>query len=417
MFRTTRMTSLALAAAATLALTACSGGSNDNGGGEGSSPQTNAMYAWISNENDRAQWQAFIDAAKEEDPSFDLTLEGPTFADYWTKVKTRMSASDAPCIMTTQAARAQELESLLEPLDELAEKNGLDLTQFNAAMMQGMTVDGTVRAIPYDAEPNVLFYNRTAFAEAGLTDPSTSYTRDRFLSDAKALTGDGKYGISLLPGVISPMALAVAFAEGAAPTADGELTLTDPAFIEAVQWVMDLANTEQVAKPTGGAEEAATQQAFMSGEAAMVVDGPWMYTAYKEGLVDGELGVAVIPTKSGETGSVIQGSGFGIAKTCADKDGAFQNIMKITTPEVIGTVGRTRGTVPSIESVIVEWAEDKGTGDLDAVKAMLAGGGPLITTPSWNQVQTLSMQFGAEATNGNKSAEEILTQIQQSAQG
>lgn len=68
------MTSLALAAAATLALTACSGGSNDNGGGEGSSPQTNAMYAWISNENDRAQWQAFIDAAKEEDPSFDLTL-------------------------------------------------------------------------------------------------------------------------------------------------------------------------------------------------------------------------------------------------------------------------------------------------------------------------------------------------------
>ena len=75
------------------------------------------------------------------------------------------------------------------------------------------------------------------------------------------------------------------------------------------------------------------------------------------------------------------------------------------------------GRVPSIESVIVEWAEDKGTGDLDAVKAMLAGGGPLITTPSWNQVQTLSMQFGAEATNGNKSAEEILTQIQQSAQG
>lgn len=414
MFRTTRLTALAVGGMATIALTACGGSAPSD---EAAASQTNAMYTWISNENDRAQWQAFVDAAKEEDSTFDLTLEGPTFADYWTKVKTRMSASDAPCIMTTQAARAQELESLLEPLDELAEKNGLDLTQYNAAMMQGMTVDGTVRAIPYDAEPNVLFYNKTAFAEAGLTDPTTSYTREQFLSDAKALTGDGKYGISLLPGVISPMALAVAFAEGAAPTADGELTLTDPAFVEAVQWVMDLANKEKVAKPTGGAEEAATQQAFMSGEAAMVVDGPWMYTAYKDGLVDGELGIAVIPTTDGEAGSVIQGSGFGIAKTCADKDGAFQNIMKITTPEVIGTVGRTRGTVPSVESVVVDWAEDKQPGDLEAVQAMLAGGGPLITTPSWNQVQTLSMQFGAEATNGDKSAEEILSQIQQSAQG
>ncbi|MHA6523007.1 ABC transporter substrate-binding protein [Tessaracoccus sp. G1721] len=413
MNRTTRTTALALIGASALALSACGGG---DAGGD-TSAQTNAMYAWISNENDRAQWQAFVDAAKEKDPDFNLTLEGPTFADYWTKVKTRMSANDAPCIMTTQAARAQELESLLEPLDDLATKHGLDLGQYNQAMMEGMTVDGTVRAIPYDAEPNVLFYNKTAFAEAGLDEPTTSYTRDQFLSDAKALTGDGKYGISLLPGVISPMALAVAFAEGAAPTADGSLTLTDPTFMESVQWVMDLANVEKVSKPTGGAEEAATQQAFMSGEAAMVVDGPWMYTAYKEGLTEGELGVAVIPTTDGEAGSVIQGSGFGIAKTCEDKDGAFQNIMAITTPEVIGTVGRTRGTVPSIESVVADWAEDKTPGDLEAVKAMLAGGGPLVTTTSWNQVQTLSMQFGAEATNGQKSAEDILTQIQQSAQG
>ncbi len=115
----------------------------------------------------------------------------------------------------------------------------------------------------------------------------------------------------------------------------------------------------------------------------MVVDG--LDTA--QGWPCRRRGLAVIPTTDGEAGSVIQGSGFGIAKTCADKDGAFQNIMKITTPEVIGTVGRTRGTVPSVESVVVDWAEDKQPGDLEAVQAMLAGGGPLITTPSWNQVR------------------------------
>lgn len=397
-----------------IAMTGCA----DNSSTAGSSAQrANALYTWISNDNDRAQWQSFIDAARASDAEFTLTMDGPAFNDYWTKVKTRVSASDSPCLLTTQAARAQELESLLEPLDELAKKHGLDLSQYNEAMMEGMRVDGTVRAIPYDAEPNVLYYNKKAFADAGLAEPGLDYTREQFLSDAKALTGDGRYGISLLPGVLSPMALAVAFAEGNSPTRDGELALTDPGFVSDVQWVMDLAVKEKVAKPTGGSDEAATQQAFMSGEAAMVVDGPWMYAAYAEGLTAGELGVAVIPTTGGKPGSVIQGSGFGIAKTCPDKDAAFKNIMKLTTPEVIGYVGKHRGTVPSVASVVDQWAQGKSAEALPAVEAMLAGGKPLVTTPNWNQVSTLSTQFGAEATSASKSAEEILTQIQESAQG
>ncbi len=415
MNRTMRTVAAAFLSLSLLGLAACGSGGNSDGGD--SKDTSAAMYTWLSNDNDREQWTAFITAAKKADPDFELSLEGPAFDDYWTKVKTRMSAKDAPCIMTTQAARAKELDSLLEPLDELAKKHGLDLTQFNKAMMEGMTVDGTVRAIPYDAEPNVLYYNKKIFKAAGLTEPTVNYTRDQFLSDAKALTKDGKYGISMLPGVINPMALGVAYAEGTAPTKEGELTLTDPAFVDAVQWTMDLTNVQKIAKPTGGAEEAETQQAFMSGEAAMVVDGPWMYTAYKEGMKDGELGVAVLPTKSGKAGSVIQGSGFGIAKTCKNKDEAFKNIMKITTPEVIGEVGKTRGTVPSIDSVVSMWAEGKNPGDLEAVEAMLAGGAPLVTSEGWNQVQTLSTQFGAEATNGSKTAEQILSDIQQSVKG
>ena len=51
-----------LGAAAPLALLAGCGGSS----GSGSDPST-TLYTWISNENDRAQWQAFIDAAQEAD--------------------------------------------------------------------------------------------------------------------------------------------------------------------------------------------------------------------------------------------------------------------------------------------------------------------------------------------------------------
>ena len=42
------------------------------------------MYTWVSTDNDRAQWQSFVDAAKEKDPNFTLTFDGPAFNDYWT---------------------------------------------------------------------------------------------------------------------------------------------------------------------------------------------------------------------------------------------------------------------------------------------------------------------------------------------
>lgn len=104
--RTIKRTALLAAAVMPLSLlAACSSGGSS--GEAGSSAQTAKMYAWVSSESDREQWQAFVDIAKEKNPEFSLEFEGPSYNDYFTKVKTRMVASDAPCILTTQAARAQ----------------------------------------------------------------------------------------------------------------------------------------------------------------------------------------------------------------------------------------------------------------------------------------------------------------------
>ena len=124
-----RIAAAAVAASLALTLGACGGGKSGN------SEQANQMYAWVSNESDREQWETFVKGVQEKEPGFKLSIEGPAFAEYWTKVKTRVSSADAPCIITTQAARAQELGSILAPLDELAKEAGVDLTQYNAAMM------------------------------------------------------------------------------------------------------------------------------------------------------------------------------------------------------------------------------------------------------------------------------------------
>jgi len=396
-----------LCATLALGLGACSGGSKDK------SAQASKMYTWVSNESDRAQWDTFVKGVQETDSNFKLDIEGPSFQDYWTKIKTRMSSADAPCIVTTQAARAQELGELLTPLDDLAKEAGLDLTRYNQAMMQGMTVDGKVRAIPYDAEPMVLFYNKTMFAQAGLKEPGVDYTYEQFLSDAKALTKDGVQGFAVAPDISYPY-LPFAFANGNVPVKDGKLSITAPGFVADIQQTFDLVGKENVAAAPNPADTTdVPMQGFQAKKVAMVIEGPWFYSTIREGM-ENEVGVAVVPSKSGKPVGMIQGSGFGISAKCPDKKAAFQNIMKMTTPEVVAYVGKHRGTVPSIDSALSGWAEGKPAQDAEVMKTLLADGQPLVTTSTWNQVVTQFTQYSPEGARGTRTAEDILGTIEKS---
>ena len=396
-----------LCATLALGLGACSGGSKDK------SAQASKMYTWVSNESDRAQWDTFVKGVQETDSNFKLDIEGPSFQDYWTKIKTRMSSADAPCIVTTQAARAQELGELLTPLDDLAKEAGLDLTRYNQAMMQGMTVDGKVRAIPYDAEPMVLFYNKTMFAQAGLKEPGVDYTYEQFLSDAKALTKDGVQGFAVAPDISYPY-LPFAFANGNVPVKVGKLNITDPGFVADIQQTFDLVGKENVAAAPNPADTTdVPMQGFQAKKVAMVIEGPWFYSTIREGM-ENEVGVAVVPSKSGKPVGMIQGSGFGISAKCPDKKAAFQNIVKMTTPEVVAYVGKHRGTVPSIDSALSGWAEGKPAQDAEVMKTLLADGQPLVTTSTWNQVVTQFTQYSPEGARGTRTAEDILGTIEKS---
>ena len=303
---------LVLTGAAGLTVVALAGCAGASAGGTGGSGGPLVLYTWAASEGDQAQWADFIDGAQVEDPDLDISVEGPSFSDYWTKVKTRLSGSNPPCLLTTQAARAQELGDLLMPLDDLIEKSGFDIDSIDASMLSGMTVDGTIRAIPYDAEPIVLFYNVEAFQAAGLELPGTEYTRDQFISDAKALTDGEKKGLALAPGIFIPNAWSLA--DGVpAVTEDGELDLTNSDFVDQIQSFFDLVSVEQVAKAPEAADGSeVSQQAFTSGEVPMLIEGPWMYGSFAD-AADFTLGVTIVPSTSGTAAAMTAGSGFGIA--------------------------------------------------------------------------------------------------------
>ncbi|KQR50926.1 sugar ABC transporter substrate-binding protein [Leifsonia sp. Leaf336] len=396
-----------LLAGALTALAGCAGGGGGNASG---GPIT--MYTWVSSQSDRDQWQGFIDLGKKVDPKLDVTIEGPSFNDYWTKVKTRLSGSNPPCLLTTQAARAQELSGLLMPLTDLIKKYKLDTSKFDASMLKGMTVDGSIRAIPYDAEPIVLYYNADAFQKAGLALPSATYTREQFLSDAKKLTTGDHKALAIEPGFFIPNAWAIA--DGAEAVKGGKLDLTNSKLVDSVQSYFDLVSKEGIAKAPEAADGSDVgQSAFTSGASDMLIEGPWMYGTFAA-AAKFKLGVTIVPTESGDAKGMTAGSGFGIAKNCKDPDSAFKAIMAMTDTSVLKGQAEKRGIVPSRPDAQSAWAEGKSAEAYTAVQALLKDAKAQLTTPTWNQVETLFTQYGVEGYRGDKTAKDVLTTIQNS---
>lgn len=410
--RAKRLILTGVAGLAAVTLAGCASGSG--GGGEAGGPLV--LYTWAASEGDQAQWADFISGAQAEDPDLDISVEGPSFADYWTKVKTRLSGANPPCLLTTQAARAQELGDLLMPLDDLIEKAGFDTSEIDASMLSGMTVDGTIRAIPYDAEPIVLFYNVEAFQAAGLELPGTEYTRDQFVSDAKALTNGEKKGLAIAPGIFIPNAWSLA--DGVpAVTEDGDLDLTNDDFVDQIQSFFDLVAVDQVAKAPEAADGSeVSQQAFTSGEVPMLIEGPWMYGSFAD-AADFTLGVTIVPSTSGTAAAMTAGSGFGIAANCERPDEAFAAIEALTSVSVQEKQAEARGIVPARIEALPAWAEGKTEGAADVVEALLADATPQRTTPTWNQVETLMTQYGVQGYRGELTAAEIMETIQNSVAG
>jgi multiple sugar transport system substrate-binding protein len=395
-------------------LAGCAGGSGSGGGVQ--SDGSLDLYTWVSSESDRAQWESFVSLAQEQDPELKINIEGPSFADYWTKVKTRLSGSNPPCLLTTQAARAQELKGLLKPLDDLIAEADFDTSDIDASMLAGMTVDGTIRAIPYDAEPVVLFYNADLFEAAGLIPPGVSYTRDQFISDAKTLTTGDQKGLAISTGIFIPNAWAIA--DGVeAVDGDAQLDLTNPDFVAEVQSFFDLVGVEGVANAPEAADGSdVSQAAFTSGKAAMLIEGPWMYGTFDE-AADFDMGISIVPSTSGEAAAMTAGSGFGIAETCSDPTAAFKAITELTATPVLEAQAVSRGIVPARSEAVPAWAEGKAPGAGDVVDALLANATAQITTENWNQVDTLFTQYGVEGFRGEKTAQEILETIQNSVGG
>lgn len=392
-----------------LGLAACSGG---GGGTSGLDGKTLKMYTWIGGKADTQQWNDYIAGGKHADPKMSVSFSGPPIGDYYTKLPTVMKSSSAPCLLTFQNGRVGQYVQGLEPLDDLAKKNKVDLKAYTSAMLEQLSVDGKLYSLPFNAGPTVILYNKKLFKDAGVADPTTHWTTDDFIATAKATTKNGVYGFAI--GQASNPISTLMAADGY-PWADKNgPKLDDPHFRDALQLLVDLSNKYKVAKPLEAAPGGTFPDidAFSTSQAAMEMTGLWDLQHEQKALGKDNVGIAVIPSKSGVSKGFVGGSGFGITKTCGDKQKAFKAIEAMTSKSALEFVTKSQASVPARLDALDAWSANVGTPESAAViKQMMGDATPSPVPSNQAQLDTLLTQYEVNAFSGKSTVAEVLQQV------
>lgn len=398
--------------AAALTLSGCTGSSDSGDGG----PVT---LRWSMSADSQAEvdvWNELADMVTEKYPEITVDFESTPYGSYYDKLNSQGAANDLACIAGLQAQRVSDVGNLFVDLAPLyGEDEDFALEDYEPSIAEGLTSDGKQLAVPYDFGPFVMFYNRTAFAEAGLDEPQPGWTYDEFLADAKALTGDGKFGFvadgsidTWLPWVLST---------GGDFKKDGAADVANTGMVKGFTAVTDLVTKEKVAPqvPASGASGFAADQ-WRSGNAAMYIDGPWQIINAKAN-VDFDLGITTFPAIDGQSITTMSGTGFGVTATCEHPEEAWKAISVIVGAEAQQYIAESGRGLPALKSAQPFYYDTAGVdGAQEAIDTALETVNVYATPPRWSQVSKLMQQYGVEAFNGSKSPADVLDQVaQQSA--
>jgi multiple sugar transport system substrate-binding protein len=182
----------------------------------------------------------------------------------------------------------------------------------------------------------ILFYNKTDFAAAGISQPPSTWTQ--LVADAIKLSNPAKhrYGIYIPFGVsewISYDWESLLWADGGQflNSNDTKVAFDSPAGVQALTTWVDLVQKDHAAPTTSYAEAGSYDgaPAFASNVVAMIVEGQWALSEFK-GI---NYGVAEIP--AGTAGHSAAGIGIGVASVF-NKGSAAVNNAAITFANWLG---------------------------------------------------------------------------------
>lgn len=268
-----------------------------------------------------------------------------SYTDASTKAVTAARGGNAPQLSVLLSTEMFTLidEDLIEPFDTyLTEREKSEwIDGFFPAFMQNSQTGGNTWGIPFQRSTPVMYWNKEAFAKAGLNPDVAPANWDELLNAATALTEKDdagnvtQWGLRipsagfpywLFQGLSTPAGAILANADG------NKTNFDDPKVVRALQFLVDLSKSHGV-MAEGSIDWGATPKAFFEGESAII----WTSTGNLTNIRTNapfDFGVGFLPADE-RFGAPTGGGNFYLFKDSSEeqKDAAVDFVQWITAPE------------------------------------------------------------------------------------
>ncbi|GAA1715413.1 ABC transporter substrate-binding protein [Kribbella sp. NPDC056951] len=400
-----------------ITLTAC-GADSDKPSGGGDAAAELVMTVW-GGENDKATYQKRIDLLVAKYPELKVKLQLIPSDGYAQKVQTMIAGGKGPDIMqVAENVNVYSSKNQLLPLDDLAKKANLDLTQRFGAIGKIYSYQDKVYAIPDRSGAMIVYYNKKLFEAKGIKAPTADWTWDDALSAFKELTVPGKQWGYSGAGWWAQWWSFVYQNGGKIIDDAGKPAVATDEVIEALQWAGDLVTKHGVVpnqkQYADMGADVGGDAAFASGKVAVNTTGFWAINGLSKATIDWD----IAPLWRGKQQAVTAfGSGLAISRTVKNPDAAFKAIEFLTSPPAQQQIIATGEDVPAAVEVQKSDAFLKPSWMTKPVNMKVFGESsdfiyraPFI--PAWNEMQKAFDDGLADFWLGKTDARSALTAVQ-----
>lgn len=345
--------------------TACTGGS----GGDASGKVTIRWATWGTPEDLKLMDEFSKDFMKRH-PDILLKLESvPDYANYHPKLLTQLTSKTAPDVFYVGDDNVGRFVAagVLAPLNDLLA--GADSKSrpedFFEGLYGGAKKDGEVYGVPNDCNPEVLWFDKKALAEAGITEnpaelhEAGQWTMARYLDMNAKLKAAGKAGSIFWNWYGSTYSMIGGFG-GKVYDGGKFVATTDPKSREALRTLAERYRdgTFLIADNLPDGQGASTQ--FVKHKAGFYAGGRWVIDSLQKGGEENMSNYDIVPFPS-ETGAPMPGA-VAASYLSLNKDSAHPKEAFLFLSEYVSAAGqairlKSGGAVPSIkgaESIITE---------------------------------------------------------------
>ena len=315
-----------------------------------------------------------------------------------TEIKAGQAAHDVACMdFVWLAAFADAIEPI----------TGADTSDFLPTLEESGTVDGNLLGYPMWVNSKILIYRKDLIPE-----DKVPKTWDEYKALAEELKTDDMYGTTVFGSGTDAVCSFLDFAcqagaEGLVYDKDGNVNITDQAYADALNFMVEMANADY--SPADSLATAATesQELFTNGKVAMQLNWSHQYPAAVAALGADKVGCAPMIGGSAGVGATTGPWYESVMKNSENKDMALKYVeyMYDHNADYMNETLKIAGRTSVYEEAAKEAGNEHTQAVLDTLSAAQTQPRPMVVT--WSQVEEVLVGV-VESCLGGADVEETL---------